>query len=583
MRNYIITSSSLTIVIGNKPYIIDKTHTNFDRIKDAIKTNASDEYIISLIDVATHINEYAQGKVLVKDGVVTYKGIDIRNALTSRILTMVNEGFNIDGMCLFMENLYNNPSKTAVDELYLFLEACNLPITEDGYFLAYKKVRPNYMDIHSGTFDNSIGQKPQMDRNMVDDNRNNTCSQGLHFASYSYMSSFGNNTTDKIMILKINPADVVSIPSDYDNAKGRCWQYEVIGEVPNDGKTQIKKDCIKNSEFSSKNTTKKTAHPFKNVKEVVAKALYSGKITTDIILEMFSKKYGTLLDLSYENNNQFATNVRDKAYEMRAKYNSIDKEIVDFVKTNSTAKIVGVSESQPIKTIFPFGVIVNEQLSVDVPVTKKVVRRNNEKIAKQISKDWYSGLYTVKDVCSLLTETVIYEDLVDAIERGENYNKLSKTLEKLCYTFDIDLEPIQKNAKLSADYTEKSYSYLSPSERIDVIKNGLMKRYEELFGPTDKSLLVMTSNTDLRKSIETQKAIWGTIEVKPKYNNIDINKKLDIIETKLKKLHSELWLQVENTLPEGITMRKENNYKAVIKSLRKLAENGQIDLDDWVK
>jgi hypothetical protein len=32
------------------------------------------------------------------------------------------------------------------------------------------------------------------------------------------------------MIVKINPADVVSIPSDYNNAKGRACRYEVIGE-----------------------------------------------------------------------------------------------------------------------------------------------------------------------------------------------------------------------------------------------------------------------------------------------------------------------------------------------------------------
>ena len=34
------------------------------------------------------------------------------------------------------------------------------------------------------------------------------------------------------MILKINPADVVSIPSDHQQQKGRTWRYEVIGEVP---------------------------------------------------------------------------------------------------------------------------------------------------------------------------------------------------------------------------------------------------------------------------------------------------------------------------------------------------------------
>ena len=32
------------------------------------------------------------------------------------------------------------------------------------------------------------------------------------------------------MILKINPRDVVSIPTDYNNSKGRTCRYEVIGE-----------------------------------------------------------------------------------------------------------------------------------------------------------------------------------------------------------------------------------------------------------------------------------------------------------------------------------------------------------------
>jgi hypothetical protein len=33
------------------------------------------------------------------------------------------------------------------------------------------------------------------------------------------------------MIVKVFPSDVISIPKDYNNAKGRCCKYEVIGEV----------------------------------------------------------------------------------------------------------------------------------------------------------------------------------------------------------------------------------------------------------------------------------------------------------------------------------------------------------------
>jgi hypothetical protein len=56
-----------------------------------------------------------------------------------------------------------------VTELYGFLEKGNLPITNDGHFLAYKKVRKDYKDCHSGTMDNSIGQVVEMERNQVDD------------------------------------------------------------------------------------------------------------------------------------------------------------------------------------------------------------------------------------------------------------------------------------------------------------------------------------------------------------------------------------------------------------------------------
>jgi hypothetical protein len=127
-----------------------------------------------------------------------------------------------------MENLMQNPSYRSVNELYGFLEANNLSITPDGHFLAYKKVRENYTDVHSGKFDNSVGKVCEMERNLVDDNKDNTCSFGLHFCSEGYLKHFGG---DRIMIVKINPRDVVSIPTDYNNSKGRTCRYEVVGEV----------------------------------------------------------------------------------------------------------------------------------------------------------------------------------------------------------------------------------------------------------------------------------------------------------------------------------------------------------------
>jgi hypothetical protein len=144
---------------------------------------------------------------------------------------MLTEDFPIEPLVLFMENLMSNPSKRAVDELYGFLEKNSLPITPEGHFLAYKKIRDDYKDIYSGTMDNSVGQVLEMERNGVDDDKDRTCSSGLHFCSESYLPHFGTGHGNRVVILKINPRDVVSIPSDYNNAKGRACRYEVIGEL----------------------------------------------------------------------------------------------------------------------------------------------------------------------------------------------------------------------------------------------------------------------------------------------------------------------------------------------------------------
>lgn len=77
---------------------------------------------------------------------------------------------------------------------------------------------------------NAPGNIVEMERNTVDDNMNNTCSTGLHFCSKEYLSHFGSSDS-RTVILKINPADVVSIPADYNSTKGRACRYEVLGEL----------------------------------------------------------------------------------------------------------------------------------------------------------------------------------------------------------------------------------------------------------------------------------------------------------------------------------------------------------------
>jgi len=57
------------------------------------------------------------------------------------------------------------------------------------------------------------------------------CSQGLHAGALNYVASYGSvEAGDKIVIVKINPQDVVSVPSDCNCEKLRTCRYEVVGE-----------------------------------------------------------------------------------------------------------------------------------------------------------------------------------------------------------------------------------------------------------------------------------------------------------------------------------------------------------------
>ena len=226
---FIVQGNNIVVVIGNTSHTISKTHITYQKVLDAIKA-ADWDAVKDLIEPKKVVLNYGQGNISIQGETLFWKGAELHNSLTRRIIQMLQDGFPVEPMVNFMENLMQNPSKRAVTELYGFLEKNQLPITPDGCFLAYKKVRKDFKDIHSGTMDNSVGQVVEMERNQVDDDKDRTCSSGLHFCGMSYLPHFGCGDS-RTVIVKVNPKDVVSIPSDYNNAKGRACRYEVIGEL----------------------------------------------------------------------------------------------------------------------------------------------------------------------------------------------------------------------------------------------------------------------------------------------------------------------------------------------------------------
>ena len=249
---------NIVLFIDGEQHTVTKGNVNYDMVVEAMKNNDWDE-VRRVIHPERAVLDFGDGNIEIQGERLFWQGRELDNSLVRKIIDMVREGFDVTPMVKFMDNLMENPSMTAVNELYKFLEVGVMPITPDGHFLAFKRVKEDYMDCHSGSVFNKpvalmteeeraevdkgemSGKRGEvtvavengeltvsMPRNAVDDQRNRTCSAGLHFCSRDYLNNFYG---ERIVVLKINPADVVSIPADYNDTKGRTWRYQVIGEV----------------------------------------------------------------------------------------------------------------------------------------------------------------------------------------------------------------------------------------------------------------------------------------------------------------------------------------------------------------
>lgn len=249
---HVISSKNVTVYVDGEQHIVPTGTPQYDLVIKAIEAGDV-QGVKDAVEVRQAVVKLSQGKIELDGTVLKYDGRPLHGALVSRILTVVKEAGNAAPLLLFLDNLMQNPSHRAITELYGFMEACDLPITKDGHFLAYKKVRSDYTSVHDGTTKNNIGLVVEMPRNAVNDNKDETCSTGLHFCSESYLSHFGG---ERIVVVKINPADVVSIPTDYNNAKGRACRYLVVGELKYNGDRSDIEKLVAN--FDTKFDTKAT-------------------------------------------------------------------------------------------------------------------------------------------------------------------------------------------------------------------------------------------------------------------------------------------------------------------------------------
>jgi hypothetical protein len=247
--NYIINNTAIVFFFDNKPVKVEKTAPEYTRILSAfdLPSGKQEEVINAILN--ERVGEYEKDGFTISPESVSYDGETLPDILADKVRAIAAEGLPVKLFANFWENLNNNPSASSVRELYDFLAYKELPITEDGFFIAYKGVASNGLSIHgntktkvlqgivdnNGKIQNNVGDTIEVKRWDVDDNRDNGCSFGLHVGSMDYATTWGEQT----LVVKVNPADVVSVPTDCGCQKCRVSKYEVIDSYQNEIKNAI--------------------------------------------------------------------------------------------------------------------------------------------------------------------------------------------------------------------------------------------------------------------------------------------------------------------------------------------------------
>lgn len=231
---YTLTDTTLTIMGEDfVPRPIPRTHPNWDEIIAGLRAGGD---IDDLLDLPAAVITFMEGAVVISDGVLYFNERVLDTRLTQRILAFMgaNDQALARPLINFLNKVMENPSRRAVQGLYEWAEKAGLPITPDGDILAYKIIREDYLDLHSGTMDNSVGRTVSLPRNEVDEDPDVTCSYGLHVCSAAYLPSYGSFGDNRVVVCQVNPKDFVAVPRDYHTSKARVCEYVVVGELEPD-------------------------------------------------------------------------------------------------------------------------------------------------------------------------------------------------------------------------------------------------------------------------------------------------------------------------------------------------------------
>jgi hypothetical protein len=263
-------ATSVTVFHRGRIYVAAKDHPNFDAIVAALESGRPRREIIDLLDESSALARgfraaarmvrsvvgaeeegdaqrltKVAGSVEIRGGGLYFDGERMHGVLADTILAYHREGNeNFLPLVRFLDKVQRNPEPHSREHLYNWMRNRSFQIAEDGDIIGYKGVdragggsfrscyangtaKVNGRWHRNKAIPHPINAVVEMPRNLVEHNPRHGCGRGLHVGTWQFARGYGGTMLE----VKINPADVVSVPTDNGWAKMRVCKYMVLREV----------------------------------------------------------------------------------------------------------------------------------------------------------------------------------------------------------------------------------------------------------------------------------------------------------------------------------------------------------------
>ncbi|OHU46138.1 hypothetical protein BKG82_28590 [Mycobacteroides chelonae] len=221
-------------------YVVDEHGSDFEVVRDLMDTyrtgvKAATAEAVTVVDGDTKDGEAEPYRIV--------HGDPVEEVVLDAAIRLTNKAADLAPLGAFLRRLERNPSPASRSQLFGWLKAGGFTVTTDGLIVGYKSVRSDGRSAHagrepvtvvhqdgavetvSGHVPYPVGATVWMARDLVDDDRDSPCSVGLHVGTFGYARGF----SERMLVVLVDPADVVAVPRDSSGQKMRVCRLVVAG------------------------------------------------------------------------------------------------------------------------------------------------------------------------------------------------------------------------------------------------------------------------------------------------------------------------------------------------------------------